>query len=339
MKTKNNILKVYIEAVVYCILLVIGIYLCLSNNIYIKMLPIAFVIGVFGQVFFGKRLMTSFFSFMLAIVLSQVKTPASIVANLVQSAIIVISVLFGEAFGWEVKKIVHIFKKKKNKKGEKPKYIMLSVLTFTLAMIFSAIFNGNYFSYYNAKNKLRSYFKEEYSSSSRFQIVNCHYSFTPEIKYTFYTQDIMNNYTNGKFGVYLKNRLVQDEYRKQILDKTSQDLINDINNVIHEQDININAFYDDTDTLIISFSKSVEDIDKSQIEIYAKQVEECINNISNIKNFELIEQIQIMLNSTKNKKDNLASYIYMDGYKQMIEENKEKPYEYIMRALNIEYFN
>ena len=57
-----------------------------------------------------------------------------------------------------------------------------------------------------------------------------------------------------------------------------------------------------------------------------------------VKDFELIEQMRVVLESNNDAKDSVSSYIYMSGYKEMLESGQEKPYEYIVRALNIEYF-
>ena len=57
-----------------------------------------------------------------------------------------------------------------------------------------------------------------------------------------------------------------------------------------------------------------------------------------IEDFNLIEQIKVVLESNSNAKDSVSSYIYMSGYKDMLKNGQEEPYEYIVRALNVEYF-
>ena len=65
MKKKNNVWKKYLEAIIGCIILVFGVLMCISGGLYIKMLPIAFITGIIGYFVFDKKLMTSFFAFLL----------------------------------------------------------------------------------------------------------------------------------------------------------------------------------------------------------------------------------------------------------------------------------
>ena len=62
LKKKFNLVRVYIEAIIYILTLILAISLCLTDNIYITMIPIAFITGGIGQIVFGKKIMTSFFS-------------------------------------------------------------------------------------------------------------------------------------------------------------------------------------------------------------------------------------------------------------------------------------
>ena len=56
MKKKMNLIKVYIEAILYSLAIIVAMFLCLSDNLYITMFPIAFVIGALGQIIFGKKI-------------------------------------------------------------------------------------------------------------------------------------------------------------------------------------------------------------------------------------------------------------------------------------------
>ena len=340
MKTKDNILKNYIEAVLYCIILVIGVALCLSNNIYIKMIPIAFFIGIYGQVLFGKKLMTSFFTFMLGLVLTQIKTPSSILLNLFASIQITLVCITGEIFGWLLKKAHHYFSLKYNKKvrNSRVKYTLLLLVTLFVSLILNSVFYGDYLTYFKAQNRLNEYFSKEYLSSSRFNIVSAKYEFLDKMRYIFYTEDIQKNNESGRFSVYrLNNEMIQDDYKEALNKATSSNLSKRINEIGNIENVNISVFYDDTNMLTLSFSKKVDTTSYTEIETYAKDIADFLYKIKGVEGFELIDQFKIALESAKNKKEGLASYIYRNGYNKMIENKEQEPYQYIMSALNIEY--
>ena len=80
-----NLIKRYSEAILYIILLIVAVSLCITNNMYITMIPIAFLVGMIGQIIFGKRVMTSLFIGILSVILLQMKTPANIILNLINT--------------------------------------------------------------------------------------------------------------------------------------------------------------------------------------------------------------------------------------------------------------
>ena len=130
---------------------------------------------------------------------------------------------------------------------------------------------------------------------------------------------------------------VQDEYKQKILDKISDDLSANLDH-IESSNIDVEISYDDTHTLTINFYKNVDDVNKISVEEYAKEISEYMEEALKIEDFNLIEQIKVILESNSNAKDSVSSYIYMSGYKDMLKNGQEEPYEYIVRALNVEYF-
>lgn len=337
MKKKNNVWKKYIEAIIGCIILVLGVFMCISGNLYIKMFPIAFITGIIGYFIFEKKIMTTFFTFLLAIVLLQIRVPSQIFSNIIFSIQIGISTLLGEICGLYIKDLIHIFKLKNNKprKKEKIKYILVCIVTLVMALAINSVTNGNYISYASAKKNLKQYFIDEYSSGSRFEIISCKYT---NSNYVFYTQDTLNNNDVGKFIVYLdKNKGIQDEYKQQVMNQVSNNITDKISN-IEKNEMDVKILYNDMNVLTISFSKQVENISKESVEEYAKQLANYIKEAKQIPEFSQIEQLKIVLESKKDSKENLASYIYMDGYDKMLEKSEEEPYQYIVKALNIEYF-
>ena len=92
------------------------------------------------------------------------------------------------------------------------------------------------------------------------------------------------------------------------------------------------------DDITICFKKSVKNVSKEEIEIYSKEIVNYLEKAETIDNFDTIEQVKIILESETNSKENVAAYLFMDGYKKMIADGQDV-HVYIMKALNVEYFN
>lgn len=344
MKKSLNLIKRYGEAIIYIILLIIAVSLCITNNIYITMIPIAFLSGIIGQIIFGKRVMTSFFIGVLSVIFLQMKTPASLVTNLINTLEIVVLSLVGESCGWAIKRLYRLFRNKKrvSKKirKERLKCSIICIISLTFGIVLSGIFNGSYITYSIAKERMKDYFVQEYHSSSRFKVISSKYEFSNGLKYIFYTQDTTSNGVTGKFSVYLlDNYDVQDNYKEQIINNISKELNESIKKEYSSDQIQVYISNSDTNELVISFTKQIDNITKQEIEEYSKEISDCLEKVSNVDKFNEISQIKIVLESKNNPRENLASYIFMKGYKEMIEKGEEEAYQYIMRALNIIYFN
>lgn len=339
MKKKDNILFKYLEAILGCVLLVMFIYWCIYGNIFFKMLPIACIVGILGQVVFNRKFMTTIFTFIISIVLLQIKIPSQLLYNLFISIQITVCCLFGEICGYYIRKLYYLIKKKrKNNNKLKIRYLLIVIISLFISVVINSFFNGNYISYFYAKKSLVKYFSNEYSSSSRFKVFLTEYNYGINPSFIFYTNDTINNNNIGYFVVFLKEKdNVQDEYKQKILDKISDDLSANLDH-IESSNIDVEISYDDTHTLTINFYKNVDDVNKISVEEYAKEISEYMEEALKIEDFNLIEQIKVVLESNSNAKDSVSSYIYMSGYKDMLKNGQEEPYEYIVRALNVEYF-
>lgn len=346
MKKKNSLIRKYVEAIVYSIFLILSVYLCLVDNIYITMIPISFIIGIIGQILFGKKIMTSIFSAIIAIILLQMKAPALILDNLLITLKIVSLTILGEIFGWSIKRFYRLSKKKRNitKKirNEKIKCGSISLISFVVAIVISSILNGNYFTYFSSRDSLKNYFITEYNSGSRFKVISASYIFSfNNPRYIFYAQDTLSNNVTGKFTVYLKDKdNIQDDYQKKVGDRVSRKLNDTISQIYSDNEyINIFVSNSDTNMLTINFAKKIDSISKQEIENYSKEVVNYMDTLKDIADFDKIEQIKLTLESLQNPQTSLSTYVFMSGYNNMLENGKEDPFEYIMRALNFEYFD
>lgn len=346
MKKKNSLIRKYVEAIVYSIFLILSVYLCLVDNIYITMIPISFIIGIIGQILFGKKIMTSIFSAIIAIILLQMKAPALILDNSLITLKIFSLTVLGEIFGWSIKRFYRLSKKRRNItrkiRNEKIKCGSISLISFIVAIVFSSILNGNYFTFFSSRDSLKNYFINEYNSGSRFKVISANYIFSfNNPRYIFYAQDTLSNNVTGKFTVYLKDKdNIQDDYQEKVGDRVSR-ILNDNISQIYSDNEYINVFVSNSDTnmLTINFTKRIDSISKQEIEIYSKEVVNYIDTLKDITDFDKIEQIKLTLESLQYSQNSLSAYVFMSGYNNMLKSGNEEPFEYIMRALNFEYFD
>ncbi len=342
MKKRNNEIKKYIEAVLYSVVLILLVILMLSDNLYIKMIPIGISIGVLGQITLGKRAMTSFFSCILSILILQMRNPKILHDNIGSAIKITILVLIGELFGWSIKRIYRLYKNRKRvtKKIKRERMICsaISVISLIVGIALSSTFYGNYLDYFKARKSLKSYFLEEYKSSSRFNIISSRYICSLNPSYVFNVEDTKEG-KSGKFSVYINDiNNIQDEYliqSKNIKVKSINDKIKSLNT----DNTTLVASIDNVNLVNIIISKSVDNIEKKVIEDYAKEIVDYINQIQIIDQNNEIDKIKIILESKNNKTDSISSYIFLDGYNTMLQEREIEAYEYILKALNIEYFD
>ena len=340
MKNKLSMITVYAEGIVYIVALILTMYLCLVDNLYITMIPIAFIVGFLGQITFGKRIMTTFFCSIITIILKQIKTPSLLGDNIVTTLKIAVLVLLGEGAAWGFKRFYRLAKKKKNVskkiKIEKVKCFGVFAVILIAGMVLSGIFNGNYISHSIAKKNLVNYFIENYNSGTRFKIITSKYE---NFVYTFYTQDTMGKNAIGKFNVYENMKYeVHDSYEEQIKDKLAKDITSSIEKLELDDSLTIYAQNNNANEITLSFIKTVDNINKAEIEEYANQIKDSMEKIKDISNYTNIKQLKIILNSKVNDKDSLASYIYMTSYEDVINSGADVV-EYITNALNIEYFD
>lgn len=342
MKKRNNEVKKYIEAVLYSVVLILLVILMLSDNLYIKMIPIGIIIGTLGQITLGKRAMTSFFSCILSILILQMRNPKILHDNIVSVIKITILVLVGELFGWSIKRIYRLYKNRKRvtKKIKRERMICstISVISLIVGIALSSTFYGNYLDYFKARNSLKSYFLEEYKSSSRFNIISSRYICSLNPSYVFNVEDTKEG-KSGKFSVYINDiNNIQDEYLVQSKN-TKIKIINDKIKSLNTDNTTLVASIDNVNLVNIIISKSVDNIEKRVIEDYAKEIVDYINQIQIIDQNNEIDKIKIILESKNNKTDSISSYIFLDGYNTMLQEREIEAYEYILKALNIEYFD
>lgn len=329
----------YLEGLIYCALLLVSVMICISGNMYIKMIPVAFISGLIGQMMFGKKAMTSIFSCIVAIILLQVKIPGMLVQNITTTVVITVLSLIGELCGFSFKKLIHLLKLKTTKRREKEKlkHYIICTITLIIAIVLNGIVNGNPISYYRCKKNLNSYLAKEYASTSRFKIFSSRYSLENKPKFTFYTKDVLSNNDIGKFTVYLDDRLsIKDDYKAKVLNDKIRDISKEIENLEFNENVTVSIGLSENDEVSLNISKKIQEVNDENVNLFSNEVVDVINKIRTIKNYEVIRQMEIVLECVENEQNSLATYVYMDGYNDMMQRNEDAS-EYIKRALYVEY--
>ena len=329
-----------IEGFIYCFVLLVSVMLCISGNTFVKMIPIAFISGAIGQMMFGKKAMTSIFSCIVSIVLLQVRNPGLLLQNITATVVITVLSLVGELCGFALKKLIHLLKLKSTKRREKEKIknYIICCTTIVIGIIINSLINGNMVSYIRCRNNLKKYLSQEYSSTSRFKIFSSRYSLDNKAKYTFYAKDVLNNNEFGKFVVYLDDRqTIQDDYKGKVLNEKINEITNYIDKIEKNENIFVTVGLNEIDELTLNISKKVQEVNEDSISTFSEEIVDFIDKVKDSNYFEDIKQTKIIVECLSNEKNNLATYIYMDGYNDMRKRNELEPSDYIKRALNIEY--
>ena len=81
----------------------------------------------------------------------------------------------------------------------------------------------------------------------------------------------------------------------------------------------------------------MQEVNEDSISTFSEEIVDFIDKVKDSNYFEDIKQTKIIVECLSNEKNNLATYIYMDGYNDMRKRNELEPSDYIKRALNIEY--
>ena len=155
----KNIIK-YIEAIIYILAIIVGIFACNSGPIYIKMLPILFILGFVGRIIFDRPVMTTIFGIVTAICIIRVTNNISTKENIFFSLCDGLNIAMGELCGeyFLRSKKFYAKKKKLKNKGVLSTYLMTFVI-FIFAILLHIFTNGNYVSYFKARSSLYDYFK------------------------------------------------------------------------------------------------------------------------------------------------------------------------------------
>ena len=299
----KNVIK-YVEAIFYVLAIIIGTFACYAGPIYIKMLPILFVLGFVGRIIFDRPIATTIFGIITAICIIRVTSNIEIRNNILFSLCDGLNIAFGELCGEYFIKSKKLFKKNKVKNKRKIPVYCITIFLFILSMLVHIYLNGNYISYFNAKKALVNYLEKEYKDE-KFKEVKCIYNFYKNRRYTFVMKNETSNISSNFITIKIKEWEVFDEYKIAYLDNGN---------------------------LKIFLSRNVDNIDEGNINTFVDDVTKYIKMLEKFRKYSHISNIEISLINKKDNSKNLISNILPEDIEKI-----EDLDSYIKKSFEIEY--
>lgn len=336
LNSNSSKLLLYIEAICYAIVIVLVILLNNYGIIYIKMVPLLFLLGVAGNLVFNRSVITSLFGGIVSFCVLYLDSSTNVSSDILNSIFVAIFIGMGEILGdlieyiyYDVKKIKILSKFKKILV-----YIFMAIF-LVVPILLNGYINGNIFGYMKAKNKLSNYILDEYKNEEQFRIVSADYAY---LKYKGYIFDLQNNNENTQnniytFIVYLDNNNIQDGYKQKLIEKNNNIIHSNLEDYLSKNDfinkykdyiIDIDCEYPEDITLKIA--KNIDKVDDIQIDSFAKEISRILSDFKSFENYDELTEANIVIK--ENDKSKLSGTIdkkYFDsGYKYIISSLKEE---------------
>lgn len=331
-------LKESIGKVIYIFLILLVVFSSIYGNIYIRMIPLLFMLGLVGRIGFKKQVMTTFLGFIVSLCINYLKTPSDIAYIFLMSGIMAFHIALGEVFAEFLLKCL-----KKEENGKKAKKIASGILFVCVCILelgVHQVTNGNPFSYQEAKKKLFNYINTKYQEGNQFYELNANYYVYPSPRYVFF---MVNAGNVSKFSIYLTDNVIIDEYEEE--NKTNQlerveeiltDCIVKLEDNTKYDNINIKAKFVEDNKICLTIEKNVATINQEELEKLAKEIVSYLEDIKGSSVYHEIDQLLISLKNSTNMQENLVSTIYIEAYEKNLEERSILPYKYILKAFHTE---
>lgn len=328
---KNNKLNKkyfgYIEGIVYIILIILVIFSTIAGPVIIKLMPLIFVLGIVGRVIFNRPIITSIFGFFVSASTLYIIGSYSMTYILMYSLFCFLSILIGEVIGMYFIKI----NDKNNEKRYNNKNIVIILILFLSGIFLNSYINGDFYSYLKCKKIIENYIHVNYPNSNNVQIVDGKYVFN---KFKYYSFDVKNidedDNKKYNFAVYLDSRVI-DGYKDCALLQMSNELLKEFNNQIDlsmYKDCIFDIKYTDLqDKITFYITKTVSKVNTDELNKFAQEVNNILNNVSKFNKFSKITNINICIkdNSSKSSAD--------------INKNNFYNTEYYLNSLDTEYLD
>lgn len=335
---KEISLKESIGKIIYIVFILLVVFSSIYGNIYIRMVPLLFILGLVGRIGFKKQVMTTFLGFIVSLCINYLKTPSDIAYIFLMSGIMAFHIALGEVFS---EFLLKCLKKEENaKKSKKIISGILLVCVFILELGVHQVTNGNPLSYQEAKKKLLDYMNTKYENGNQFQELNVNYYVYPSPRYVFF---MVNAGNVSKFSIYLTDNVIIDEYEEENksnqlerIESTLTDCIVRLEDNSKYDNINIKAKFVEDNKICLNIEKNVSTINQEELENFAKEIVSYLEDIKKSTVYQEIDQLLISLKNPTNIQENLVSTIYIEAYEKNLEERSILSYKYILKAFHTE---
>lgn len=329
-----------IESLIYILAIVIVVIANVFGPIWIRMLPLLFILGIIGKISFNRPVVTTVFGSIVSICIIYLSGVTNLLENIIASGIFTLYIALGEFCGSKIHEIYSVYIKER---GKKDKNYILNVSLVVVICIITTLFHNytdsNIFTYNSCKEKLEQYLSSTYPND-KFNIVNARYTFESEDSFKFSVRNIHTE-SNYNFVVYVDNELdIYDGISQRKKSKEENIILEKVNILLTDKYKEIKRKINKkVDGYEINLIKEVETIKDNDVLNYSCEVCDIIETIIKDESLNKIETINITLIDKKDKTKNRISTIYVDSYKKNMEEGIQKGYTYIMKSLNIEYID
>lgn len=324
---KRERIIITIEAIVYVLLIIMASYFTISGNIFIKMIPLVYLLGILGVIAFDRPIVTVILSGISTItfgVLIEQELNLDIALYAIYSIFMLIC---GEITGHILKLFYENFRLRKFiKYYNKIIYFCILVLCTVIPVFLNNVVNSNIVSYNIAKKAVDKYIRGNYVYTN-YQINNAKY--LPSYQGGVYEFEVVLDNIEIKLN-YSDNEIadINMDNRKEELNKIANAEINMLLKKYDLTSLNVKCMYDYSKIASVPdiIRIDISDVSYSQID----SVVEFIQHIKEWNKYESIDRLNIVIdgvNVSISKKElndkNINREFILNGTKYEILSSKE----------------
>ena len=291
---KKEKIKIILEAVVYIICIMAASYFTVFGNVFVRMIPMIYFLGIFGTIMFNKPIVTVILT-CISICMFGYVAEGSINTNVIMFVIYSgFMIAFGGVTGYILNVLYENFKLRKFiKYYNKIAYVIALIAVILIPVFLNNLVNSNMITYLIAKNRVDSYIRENYAYTNYY--IN-KVKYVPSYSLGMYEFDTFIDGVNVKLNYTLDKQIadVNMNKRKESLNKVANAELNILlkkNNLAY---LNVEAKYDYSKIATIpdSIKVAVTGIDERKLDSVIKFVE----LLKKWDKFDKVERLDLVIN-------------------------------------------
>jgi len=317
-----------LEAIIYVLLIVLASYLTVAGNLFLRMVPMIYILGIFGIMVFNKPIVTAFLSTIstsIFAILIEKGFNLNIITYVIYSAFMITC---GCVTGHILDLLYENFKLRKFiKHYKKIIYILVLIVCIAIPLILNNLVNSNMIKYSIARKNIQKYINENYAYTSYFvkNIV-----FEPSYSGGIYRFDVVIDGIDVELTYSNKEKVsdISMNERKEIFDKAVSAEINILLKENNLTGLNVDCRYEYSKVSKIPDVIKMNIVDTKVAEL--DDVISFLNVIYNWNKFDLIDRIDIIVDGInvsvgKNqiKEKNITKDYILNGMKYEVLDSKE----------------